>query len=265
MFSRSKPARYFSTIMIMISGILLIGAQYKPWGWLILAGTGLSLLFTDKKFAKFALLIVLSVGILGVTEINTDINIIHILKTGLLLNLAVLIPFFISKYYFKSKIISFPLGDVRSWGKKQYAYIGLAFGLAYLLIPFYLQNTGAYLNWPAGTDSSSLIKLFLGTNGLGIWDELFFVIVCLAIFAKFLPFFFANIAQATLWTAFLYELGFTSWAPLMIFPFALLQGYVFKKTHSLLYILAIHLTVDLVLYLALINAHHPELLNIFIT
>lgn len=260
-----KLFRQISAILMMITGIALVGLQYKPTGWYLLFITAFSLLLTDTKFRKNAILIVLSIGILGITEINTSITPGHMIQTAILLNLAVFIPYIVSKYWFKSNVISFPLGNIKSWSKKQVAYIGLAFVLAYLLIPFYLSSTGAYHNWPSASDPSSLIRLFIGTNGLGIWDELFFVIVCLAILAKFLPFWFANITQATLWTAFLYELGFTSWAPLMIFPFALLQGYVFRKTHSLLYIITIHLTVDLVLYLALVNAHHPELFNIFIT
>ena len=114
-------------------------------------------------------------------------------------------------------------------------------------------------------DLAGISLLFIGTNALGIWDELFFIITVLALLRRHLPFFWANAIQAVLFTAFLYELGFRGWAPLAIYPFALLQGIVFKKTHNLLYIIAIHLTIDFVLFLALINAHHPHLVDIFIT
>jgi membrane protease YdiL (CAAX protease family) len=112
---------------------------------------------------------------------------------------------------------------------------------------------------------ANLLKLFIGTNVLGIWDELFFVITVLAILRRYLPFIWANGAQAILWTSFLYELGFRGWGPVAIFPFALLQGYIFKRTDSLLYILTIHLTIDLVLYLALVHAYHPGWVPLFVT
>ncbi|MEJ0073224.1 MAG: CPBP family glutamic-type intramembrane protease [Candidatus Saccharibacteria bacterium] len=115
------------------------------------------------------------------------------------------------------------------------------------------------------TDPGGLFTLFLGTNSLGIWDELFFVLTVLALLRRHIPFAAANTVQAVLWTCFLFDLGFQAWMPLLLFPFALLQGVVFKRTHSLLYLLAIHLTLDFVLYLALINAQHPQRLNIFVT
>lgn len=128
-----------------------------------------------------------------------------------------------------------------------------------------MQTTGAYQNWVVENDPYHLFILFLGTNGLGIWDELFFIVTVLALLKRHMPFHQANLVQALLFTSFLYELGFRGWAPFIIYPFALLQGLVFRRTDNLVYIIAIHLTIDFVLYLALINAHHPQLLNIFIT
>jgi membrane protease YdiL (CAAX protease family) len=51
----------------------------------------------------------------------------------------------------------------------------------------------------------------------------------------------------------------------VIYLFTLLQGWVYYKTHSLLYVVAIHLAVDLILYLVLIYLYHPDWLSIFIT
>lgn len=251
--------------MMLISGVALVGFQYKPFGWILLALSAATLALSPKKFTRDLLLIHLSIAILGIAEINTSITYPHMVKTGLLLSLAVVVPYYISHKIFGDNKIQFPLGDIRNWSKKQFAYLGLAAFLGYLLIPFYLNNTQAYINWPSDNDFSGLARLFIGTNGLGIWDELFFVVVVLGLLRNHLRFLWANIAQAILWTAFLYELGFTGWGPYMIFIFALLQGYIFKRTHSLLYIIAIHLTVDLILFLALVNAHNPEYFNIFIT
>jgi len=77
----------------------------------------------------------------------------------------------------------------------------------------------------------------------------------LGIYRRYLPFATANLLQAVLFTSFLFELGFTGWGPVMIFIFAVIQGVVFRKTDSLFYVITIHLTLDFILFLALVNIH----------
>lgn len=184
---------------------------------------------------------------------------------GSTLTAAVIIPYLVSRFVYRDYRIRFPFHHGRKWHSKEVAYIAFAGVMAYLILPFYLTRTGAYQNWPSATDTSSIIRLFIGTNALGIWDELFFIGVVFGLLRHYFPFIWANIFQAVLWTAFLYELGFIGWGPIAVFLFALLQGLVFKRTESLLYIVTIHLTVDFFLFLSLIHAHHPHLINIFLT
>ena len=165
---------------------------------------------------------------------------------------------------YKEKTIKFRF-DPRKWYKSEAIYILVASVLVFLILPFYLKTTQAYLNWDVPLDTFGLIKLFIGINAVVLWDEMFFIATLLGIFRKYLSFFQANLAQAVVFTSFLFELGYTSWGPIMIFLFALLQGYIFKKTKSLFYVIVIHLVFDLVLFFALINAHYPELMRIFLT
>lgn len=267
MDTRSVPtfARYLSIALLLLAAVTLIAFQIKPLGWIFLLISALSLCLTDKKYARDVLLLHISLAILGLTPITTDISYSHIaIMTGMLI-LAVAIPYVVSRYIYKDHHVRFPFHHGRSWYKSEILYIVITAGLSYLILPFYLSNTGAYLNWPSDIEGDAIIRLFIGTNGLGIWDELFFICTALGILRHYFPFYWANLFQAVLFTSFLYELGFTGWGPLMIFIFALLQGYIFNKTESLLYVITIHLTLDLVLFLALINAHHPEVLPIFIT
>jgi hypothetical protein len=44
----------------------------------------------------------------------------------------------------------------------------------------------------------------------------------------------------------------------------MLQGYTFKLTKSLTYVVSVHLLFDLVLFLALVHAHNRDFLPIFI-
>jgi membrane protease YdiL (CAAX protease family) len=256
--------RYVSIGLLLPAAIALIGLQLKPLGWILLVAATLSLLLADKPFAKDVLLVNVSLAILGITPITTDVSYSHMLIMGGALTLAVVIPYCISRFLYKDYLVRFPFHHGRSWYKLEIAYIIVAALISYILIPFYLVHTGAYLNWPSDSDTSSIVRLFIGTNALGIWDELFFISTVLGIFRHYFKFFFANLFQAVLFTSFLYELGFTGWGPAMIFWFALLQGYVFSKTKSLLYVITIHLTVDIVLFLALLHAHHSELMPVFL-
>jgi len=254
-----------SLALLCLSAILLIGLQLKPEAWLVLSAGALTLLFCGKKFRNYLLLVYLSVVILGLTPITTEISWGHIAIMGTTLLAALFLPYAISHFLWKDRLLKFQFLSGQSWHRSEVIYILVTAALAYFLVPFYLKNTGAYLNWTVEPGASNILRFFAGTNLLGIWDELFFIGTVLSILRKFIPFGWANLAQATLFTSFLYELGFTGWGPAAIFIFALSQGYIYKKTESLLYIITIHLTLDFVLFLALLNAHHPTWVPIFIT
>lgn len=263
---KTPLVHYAIALLVAASAIILIALQEETLGWTLLAVSAAFLgLLRDRRFAKDMFLVVVSLGILGLTPINTDTSIRHMLRMGATLILAVLVPYLASRFVYRDHAVRFPLHEARAWHRSRVLYIIFAAVIAYFLLPFYLKNTGAYHGWPSATDSGSLIRLFIGTNSLGIWDELFFVITVLGLMRRYFPFYAANIFQSTLFTAFLYELGFRGWGYIMIFAFALLQGYVFKKTESLIYVVTIHLTTDLVLFLALIYSYHPAMVPLFIT
>jgi membrane protease YdiL (CAAX protease family) len=184
---------------------------------------------------------------------------------GIALFLVVFVPYVISKYVYKDNLVRFPFKMERPWTKKDVGYIAFAVALAYLLLPLMLRSGDSYLNWQIEPGFFNLAVSYIGLNMVGFWDELFFVSTLLGIFRTHLPFWMANLTQAVFFTSFLYTLGFQGWSPLVIFPFALTQGYIFNKTHSLLYVLAIHLTIDLVLHLTLVQLNHPDWLRFFIT
>lgn len=255
--------RYVNMSLLCAATVVLIGMHQHAAGWALLLLSATTLLVSPKDYAKDALLIHFSVAILGITPITTDISYSHMIVMGATLSAAVALPLLISRYIYKNDHVVFKFHHGRRWYKKEFLYVFIAGLIAYFLIPFYLLNTSAYLNWPAEADTASIIRLFIGTNALGIWDELFFICTVLGLLRHHFSFAWANVFQAIMFTSFLYELGFTGWGPVMIFIFALSQGYIFKKTESLFYVISIHLTVDFILFLALINAHHPSLANVF--
>ena len=256
---------YLVIILASLTSIVLIAFQQKSIGWAMLGSCFALLILCRRLFAKHIGLVLIALGILGITSIDTSIDTHPALIMTATLGLAVILPYAASKYIYKDSVIRFSWHHGRGWYKKEIAYIILAAGVAYLLLPFYLKSTGAYINWPNPHNTQEIIRLFVGTNALGIWDELFFVGVVLSLLRHHMKFWQANIVQAIFWTAFLHELGFVSWIFIVIFLFALLQGYIYKKTDSLLYIVTIHLSVDLILFLALLNAHQHSWVPIFIT
>lgn len=254
-----------SLLLLCITAITLVGLQRQDIGWSVfLIGTTWLLLWTKGDFRRHISLVYVSLGLLGLVPITTDTSNENFLRMGSVLGLALILPYLVTRYLYKDNAVTFRWHHGRRWLRPEVYYILITALGSYLLLPFYLKNSGAYLNWAVENNTESIARLFVGTNLLGIWDELFFVSTVLGLLRKHLSFKYANIVQATLFTSFLYELGFTGWGPVAIFPFALSQGLIFKKTDSLLYVITIHLTLDLVLFLALLNAHHPELANVFI-
>ncbi|HSX36587.1 MAG TPA: CPBP family glutamic-type intramembrane protease [Patescibacteria group bacterium] len=214
---------------------------------------------------RYVPLLVLAIGLVAFTPINTNISYSHTLLMGFMISLAVAIPYYFSAHVYRDGVIGFPLRHGRRWYRTEILYIFATALVAYFVLPFYLISTGSYHNWTVQPGTSNIIRLFVGTNALGIWDELFFVTTILAILRQFLPFWYANIVQAALWTTFLYVLGFRGWGPFILYFFCLSQGYIFRRTKSLLYILTIHLTLDFILFLVLLNTHSPSWVPIFVT
>lgn len=155
-----------------------------------------------------------------------------------MLSLAVFVPYLYYRYA-GEHIITFPFAPQILLQKRTLLLVAVAAVLSYFLIPFYFSTTGAWQNWPDAKTSQEVLLLFIGTNALGIWDELFFINTLLTILKRHFRFWIANAIQATFFTFFLYELGFTGWLPLVIYPFALLQGYIFRTYKSLALVIAI--------------------------
>lgn len=263
----SLEQKYLLVGLICVSAPFLLAIPRLKWlGWVLTASTFIFLaLQRHSSFKRHMLILVGALSLLGIVPINTKIDYVHMLTMGTILAGTILMPLIVTSKGFKEHVITFPFRLGRKWYRREIAYVLFAGCTSYLLLPFYLANTGSYLHWDAQLDPSHIIRLFIGTNALGIWDELFFVGICLALLRQHIPFLWANMAQAVLWTTFLYELGFRGWGPIVIFFFALSQGYIFKRSKSLLYIITVHLTIDFMLFLVLVHLHNPDHLRIFIT
>jgi hypothetical protein len=250
--------------LLAATAVALIPLHAYPAGLTLLALTAVATAALEPRARRDFVLATGAVALLALTPINTHIDLPHMFVMGSILSAAVAVPYVMSRYAFGDHTITFPLHHGRRWYKTEIAYILVTAAIAYFVLPWYLRVTGSYLNWQVLPGAAFLTRLFIGTNALGLWDELFFVCTILGLLRRHLPFWQANIAQSVMWTAFLYELGFRGFGPLILFIFALSQGYIFKRTASVIYIVTIHLTLDLVLYLALVHAYYPQWLPIFV-
>ncbi len=213
--SKGSPiAPYLLIGLTCLSGFALMGLQNPIIGWPLLVVTFVITLGWPHPILRHLPLVIVSLALLGLAPITTNISIGHMLYMGTMIALAVAIPYLVSSKIYHDRLIRFPFHHGRRWYKTEIAYIFFTAAIAYLILPFYLASTGSFHNWTVQPGAFNIFRLFIGTNGLGLWDELFFVATVLAIFRYYLPFWWANFAQAVLWTSFLFELGFRGWAQL---------------------------------------------------
>ena len=250
--------------LVSASGFLLFAWQDRLSGFLLLAAALVVAGFISRRLLIDLALIAVGLTAMSLVPITTDISTEHMMVMGTAMILAVGIPYSVSRFVTKDHAIRFPIRTGQPWTRAEKWYLPAVLVIGYALMPVYMIRTGVYTNWPAVSDPDGIARLFLGTNVLGIWDELFFICTAFTLLRRHLPDWQANLLQAVLFTSFLWELGFHAWAPFFIFPFALLQARLFTVTRSLSYIVSVHLLFDFVLFLVLIHAHNREWINIFL-
>jgi membrane protease YdiL (CAAX protease family) len=256
--------KLLSAVLLSGSAVLLFGFEFDVGGYSALAASLITALVIDRQFARHVALIAVGLVISSAVPLNADLSIRHMLLMGGALALAVVVPYVISRFGYRDHLVRFPVLTGRRWPTVAKLYLIGVVALGYFILPFYLISTGVYLNWPDASDPSVFVRLFIGVNSVGIWDELFFVCTTFTLLRHHFPDWLANILQAVIFSSFLWEIGYESWGPLLTFPFAMLQGYTFKLTKSLTYVVSVHLIFDLVLFLALVHAHNRDWLPVFL-
>ena len=256
--------RLIPSALVSLSGFVLFVLEQGTAGYGLLALALVLAAFIDRSLLRDLALIAVGLVAISLVPITTDISTEHMLVMGTAMILAVAIPYSVSRFVFKDHAVRFPVMTGHPWTRTEKWYLAAVVVMGYALLPVYMVSTGVYRNWPAVSDPEGIFRLFLGTNALGIWDELFFICTAFMLLRRHLPMAQANVLQAVLFTSFLWELGFRAWAPVFIFPFALVQAWIFTRTKSLSYIVAVHLLFDFVLFLVLLHAHNREWIDIFI-
>lgn len=254
-----------NVFLLCLSAVVLIALQETALGYGLLIIGLASLYLCNKEFRRNIALIYFSIALLGVTPLGTSVDLRHVILMGTPLLLCVTVPYLVTRYIYKNNLLRVPFNVRRIWHLKEASYILLALGLSYLILPFMMRETVSYLNWTIQPGFWNIVTSYVGLNAVAIWEELFCVTIALTIFRRYLPFWQANIAQAIIFCSFLFAVGFIGWSFLVIFAFALSQGYIYTKTRSLAYVLAIHLAIDIFVHLSVLELNHPGWVPIFIT
>ncbi len=263
--SLTDATRVVAAVLVCGAAVLLFAVHVRPWGFVPLAA-GVALAWAvDRLLARHLALIALGQVIISTISLKADLSNAGIARFAVVLSLAVIVPYAISRWVFGERIIRFPMRGGWPWTRAQWGYIGVVVVAGYLILPYYFIGSGVYRNWPEVTGAGEISRLFVGVNAVGIWDELFFVATVFALLQRHFPVWLANLLQAAVFVSFLWELGYREWGPVLTVPFALIQGWIFSWAKSLPYVITVHLLFDAVVFGVLVHAHHPELLDIFVT
>ena len=249
---------------VSLSAFLLFGLQLAGWGHVLLLLSLVGAYVVSRELAKDLSLIGIGIAIVSTTSVKASVDWDRFAAIGTVLLLALAVPLLVDRLVFRRRAIRFPWLSGQPWTRLEKGYMVAVPVLGWLILPFYFITSGAYENWPHITDGSELVRFLVGVNFVGTWDELFFICVCFTLLRRHFGVWTANVLQAIIFVSFLWELGYQSWGPLLTAPFALLQGWLFTRTGSLLYVLIVHLLFDVVVFLAIVHAHNPGMLPIFL-
>ena len=208
-------------------------------------------------------LVALGLGIVRTIPLAAELDDLAMLRFTLALGGAVAVPYLVSRFVYRDRAIAFPWRAGRRWGRWHWGWLACVLVLGWLILPGYFIGSGVYRNWPEVDDPDLIARLFVGVGAVGIWDELFFICTVFTLLLRHFPPHVANALQAVVFVSFLWELGYRAWGPVLTIPFALVQGLIFLRTHSLAYVVTVHLLFDAVVFAVIVHAHNPQLFDVF--
>ena len=254
-----NPLRVGILSCFVISTALLLPLSISVAG-LLVAAVGIALLFKEENKALSRRMAVLfgAVLLLASSPINTDTSAEHFIRLGIPVIAVLVLPPLIFQWKDRGVIRYqfFP----RKFHKLDMFYLLISIPLAWGILKWYFHiNDFMPQQWylPEIQDDKEIAKLFWGINGIGIWDELFFVNTVYATLRSIFPYRIANLVQAVVYTSVLSTMAFIGIGPILVFLFALTQGSMFEKSENLLYVLLVHLIVDYFLFWNIVAGYYP--------
>jgi hypothetical protein len=269
MFNRHSDTSIWPLLFLLLAATLLIPLDRPLFGLSIMPrvvlGSVMATLFiffvaTEPTIRRRRYLVLaVCVAILVIAPIDTGLELGHMIVLGLAFAAVLLIPAWLLR---GSGDISFKFLPSRlDWLDIGYTIASVPLAWGAFALYFGLLNPEAPFNWelPPVPEGTSLLKLFLGINAVGVWDELFFINTCYALLRLLFPYRIANPAQAVIYTVVLYDMAFSGWGPLFICVLALTQGAMFERSRVLIWVIIVHLVVDYFLFQGIVAATYPNM------
>ncbi|MRG61385.1 CPBP family intramembrane metalloprotease [Agromyces sp. CFH 90414] len=257
---RTHPIGLIPAVLVCGAAVALFGFMLPLVGYGLLVAGLVAAWLCDRSGRTSRLLpdlalVAIGQAIISTMSLEADISYPSMVRFTVVLGLAVLVPYVISRWVYRERVIRFPWRTGQRWNRTQWLYLIFVTFAGWLILPFYFITSGVYQNWPTVTEPDEIARLFVGVNAVGTWDELFFVCTVFVLLKRHFPVWQANLLQAIVFVSFLWELGYQSWGPLLTIPFALIQGWTFSLTKSLTYVLVVHLLFDAVVFAVIVYAH----------
>lgn len=270
--SMNRSRTPFSEVLAAVLVVSAAPALFIPRGSPLFMGIGYTALAVgmgiafarNRSLARDLTLIAVPLVAISLISVEANLEWGNIAVMGAVLTLCVAFPYAMSRWVYREHIVRFPRRQGEPWSRGEWVWLAAVLVLGYLILPVYFITSGSYRNWPAVETPSEIARLFVGVGFVGIWDELFFICVVFALLRRHFTFWIANALQAIVFVSFLWELGYRSWGPALTLPLALIQGWIFTKSRSVVYIITVHLLFDVVVFLVLVYAHHPTWIPIFL-
>ena len=256
---RLPKNRLASLICFCLAAVLQIPLERYPLGGVFwIASLYYALVDAEPAYRRRMGVLLGCIAILTFAPIHTDTSTPHVLRLGAAFLAVVALPAWILSKTDPGVVRNRVLPD--RWRWLDFLYTLISIPLAWLVLGWYFRVVPhLYRQWslPTPYDGEAVGALFWGINAVGIWDEFFFVSTVFAILRSVYPFWIANLAQAVVYTAVLYDMAFIGIGPILVYLFALTQGKMFEKSDNLLYVLIVHLIVDYFLFANIVAGHYP--------
>ena len=233
---------------------------FHIFGWPLMA---LSLFLgwrtKESVWLKTLILFAYTIAVLFLTRVDSDFSNLHLLELTINLGVGIIvIPALLAKFWLKTPLEYRWLKGKWTWKMWLWLPTGFLIAFGVFWVYFNALTPDLHTSWPLiGEQSEALSRIFWTCNVGGFWDELVWINLVYCLLLRHFSHWEANLAQAFFFTSFLYDVAFFGAGPYIIYLFALIQGYTYKKTGSLLYLVILHLIVDIVLFTMISNRYFP--------
>ena len=251
---------YLTLASLLLTAVLWIALDAWGWGALSAALFALALVREPAPRRRRFLALAAPLLLLSLTPISTDTSVRGFALLGGSFVLALLLPTLILRHE-RPRLITFDFWP-RRLEPVEVVYTLLSVPLAWAAFQLYfgVLSPEVPFNWllPPEPDTGELLRLFIGINLVGVWDELFFINIGYAVLRGLFGPRTANAAQAVIYTTVLWTMAFRGFGLLFVYLFALTQGAMFERSRILLWVLIVHLIVDYFLFQAIVSAYYPD-------